>query len=1094
MRKSLGVRGLVCFIALCFVAAITVSAQMITADILGTVTDAGGSVVPGAKVTVANLATGDTRIVQTGSSGDFVVNLLPPGQYTVTVEAPAFKKSVANLTLVAGDRARADAQLQVGEVTQTVEVTAQAPALQTDSSTLRDTVSAQAVQDLPLNGRNFVTLVLTTAGATMGPSNSILSGTRPDERRQTANFSANGQNETFNNHLVDGMDNNEREQFTILFRPSIDSIEEVKVDTNNYPAEVGRAGGAVVNLITKSGTNTFHGGVYEYFRNDKLNANDFFANSAHIARPEFRQNQFGGSLGGPIQKDKTFFFGDFENLRQIQGKNTGIIATATAYELAHPGDFSDVGGPVVPQAKLDPVAVKYLALLPPANIPGGTPSANYTGNVINQYFAKAIDARIDHRFSDRDTIFGRYSYNPTTTVYPTLYPQVKVGGITVNPGNGIYPGNSTEDAQSYMADFVHVFSPTVVAEAKSSFTRLNIATLSANQGTNLSNIFGIPGADVGQYVSGLMNTSINGYTGTGSCNTLGDCTSVPIYDINNVFQEEGALTWTHGTHNVKFGLGVIRRQMNYYQIQNGSGNFVWSANTAGAPPNSLASFLQGTPTTITRQFPFQFQYYRTWEPHVYVQDDWHATRKLTLNLGLRWDHIGQLASATGQRSNYQIATNKFCISSYACVEPNWKQFAPRVGFAYSAGKGLVVRGGFGMSYFAQDYAAGAVNLPNPPFVSVNFTCQPAVVGGIACPPGIGQLKDGPPPVVVPDVGLILGPVQGGLPTALSAHADHYPSAKIMQWNLTIQKQIGANVVSMAYVGELGRHLQYSWNANQPVPSGSSFAPNFIRIATLPNVQAINLYDIGGASEYNAAQFVFERRYSKGLTVNANYTFARNLTSLTDIAETIGQVVNDRRYDWGNSSIGFKHKITFRFNYELPFGKSMTGVKKTLVAGWQVNAISFWQTGQPFTVTDGQNLINLPNTTSDRPNQISGQSCTTGDGSLSNFINLNAFQQQPLGFPGNEARAQCYGPHWRATDFSVFKDFQLTEKFKLSFRAEGYNISNTANFSNPNSAISSWTVSSSPAGVPTHAGSFGQITATNIGFTPRVVQLALKLNF
>lgn len=1099
------------FAVIALLVAIPAAAQLTTADILGTVTDAAGAVVPNAKVTVVNIATSVSRTLQSNGSGEYVFNLLPPGQYTVTVEAPSFRKSVTNVTLVAGDRARVDAPLQIGETNQVVEVTATSPALQTDSSTLRDTVSAQSVQDLPLNGRNYITLVTTAPGAAAGPSNSILSGTRPDDRRQTSAVVANGQNETFNNHLVDGMDNNEREQFSILFRPSIDSLEEVKIDTNAYPAEEGRAGGAVINLITKSGTNAFHGGAYEYFRNDKLNANDFFANSAGIGRAEFRQNQFGGSVGGPIKKNNTFFFGDIEILRLIQGKNTGVLAAPTAFELAHPGNFSDalaycnkagVSCPsipaatgIIPTAQLDPVAVKYLALLPAANIPGAPPTANYSGNVNNQYFAKTIDARIDHRFSDKDSLFGRFTYNPTTTVYPTLYPQVKVGNILVNPGNGIYPGNSTEDSQAYMLDFIHIFSPTLVMELKGGFTRLNIATLSANQGTNLSNVFGIPGADVNSYVSGLMNTTINGYQGTGSCNTLGDCTSVPIYEINNVFQEEGAITWTHGSHNVKIGAGMIRRQEQYYQIQNGEGNFVFGGATAGAPPNSLANFLLGVPTTITRQYPYQFQYYRTWEPHIYVQDDWHATRKLTFNLGLRWDHIGQLQSATGQRSNYQLATNTFCISASACVQPNWKQFQPRFGYAYSAGKGFVFRGGFGMSYFAQDYASGALNLPNPPFVTVSFTCSP--VGGIgstACPAGVGKLSGGPPPIVPANIPQLLGPVAGGLNSSLSAHDDYYPAAKVMEWNFTIQKQLGANVFTVAYVGELGRHLNYSTNVNLPAPSGTATTPAYIRAATLPNITGISLYNTGGASEYNAAQFIFERRYSKGLTVNANYVFARNLTSLTDIAEPIANLTFNRGYDWGNSSIGFKHKITGRVNYELPFGKGATGFKRTAIGGWQVNAIAFWQSGEPYTVTDNQNLINLPNLTADRPNQIAGQSCQAANPSIHDWINYNAFQQQPIGFAGNEGRAQCYGPHWRSLDFSVFKDFAVTEKLKLSFRAEAYNVTNTANFALPVAAISGWTVKRDPSGIATNAGSFGQIISTNIGFTPRVMQLALRLSF
>src|SRR6266446_10619386 len=328
-----------CLIALGFFAVNRASAQVNTADILGTITDAGGAVIPGAKISVQNTATNDTKTATSNATGDFIFNLMQPGQYTVTVEATSFKKATVSLAVSAGDRARANVQRQVGEVTQTVEVQAQSPALQTDSATLSTIVAAQSVQDLPLNGRNFVTLVQSTVGVAIGPSNSILSGTRPDERRQTANISANGQNEVFNNQLIDGMDNNEREQFTLLLRPSIDMIQEVKVDTNSYPAEVGRAGGAVVNLLTKSGTNDFHGGLYEYLRNDKLNANDFFANKAGVVRPKYRQNQYGGSLGGRIIKDKTFFFGDYEGLRIVQGVPTGNIFTPTRFEIDNPGNF-----------------------------------------------------------------------------------------------------------------------------------------------------------------------------------------------------------------------------------------------------------------------------------------------------------------------------------------------------------------------------------------------------------------------------------------------------------------------------------------------------------------------------------------------------------------------------------------------------------------------------------------------------------------------------------------------------------------------------------------------------------------------------------
>ena len=332
------------------VAANWASAQVNTADILGTVTDAGGAVIPNVKVAVTNTATNDTKTTTTNANGDYIFNLMPSGSYTITAEAPSFKRATVNLNVVSGDRARANMQLQVGDVTQTVEVAAQTPALQTDSATLSTVVGAQGVQDLPLNGRNFVTLVQSTVGVVIGPSNSILSGTRPDERRQTANIAANGQNEVFNNQMIDGMDNNEREQFTILMRPSIDMIQEVKVDTNSYPAEVGRAGGAVVNLLTKSGTNDWHGGAYEYWRNDILNANDFFSNLSGTPRPEYRQNQFGGSFGGPIKKDKTFFFVDTEALRIVQGVPTGLISTPTLFEEKNPGNFTDQPGGIILRA------------------------------------------------------------------------------------------------------------------------------------------------------------------------------------------------------------------------------------------------------------------------------------------------------------------------------------------------------------------------------------------------------------------------------------------------------------------------------------------------------------------------------------------------------------------------------------------------------------------------------------------------------------------------------------------------------------------------------------------------------------------------
>ena len=1085
-------------------------AQVNTADILGTVTDAGGAVVPGVKINAINTSTNDVKTATTNATGDYIFNLMIPGQYTVTGEAPSFRKATISLSVSAGDRARADMQLQVGNVTEVVQVEAQSPALQTDSSTVSTVIAAQAVQDLPLNGRNFVTLVQSTVGVSAGPSNSILSGTRPDERRQTANIIANGQNEVFNNQLIDGMDNNEREQFTLLVRPSIDMIQEVKVDTNSYPAELGRAGGAVINILTKSGTNRFHGNLYEFLRNDKLNANDFFANKSGVPRAKYRQNQYGASLGGRIKRDKTFFFVDFEGLKIRQGVPTGLIFTPTLYEEQHPGDFSDVGGPIVPTNQMDPVALKYWKLFPAPN--AGTPGklgANYLNNVNKLYNSNTVDARLDHRFGDRDSLFARFSYNPTYNSQPALFPNVNVDGLDLSAGGGIYPGPSEANSTGAMADYVHIWSPSVVMELKSAFTRLWLYTSATNQGTNASAKFGMPNTDVTDQISGLATIDIVPMRAVGSSFTIGDDRFVPILDINNVFQEQGSITWTKSTHNVKFGAGVIRRQLNYYQNTFGLGYFRFTQDEL----TDLVNFVQGKPDEIQRQINPKRQYFRFWEPNIYVQDDWRAKPWLTLNLGLRWDHFSPITADQGERSNFDPALagactpancNPFQIGTNAGVKSYWTNFEPRFGFAATARKGFVIRGGLGMSRYAQDYASGAMNLYNPPFIGLNLDCFPNQTGASACPAGTGRLSQGAPPAPVPAINSLL-------PGTVGAHAVDYPQAYIMQWNLTFQKQIGANVFSAGYVGQVARHLQYAPNINIPAPSQLGLGVYNPRVyaGVMPNLASINYYTATGASEYNAAQLSFERRYAKGITANVNYVFARNLTNIQDGGTTgqatVGAILPfDRTYDWGNSDIGIKHRLSFRLNYEFPFGKTGSRATKFVVGGWQANILAFYQSGVPFTVLNTvtpvpSNVSNL--VTTDRPNVVKGVSYVPDHQDYNNWINVDAFTPQPLGTVGNETRAQLYGPPQRSMDFSLFKDFPIREQMKIQFRAEVYNVTNTENFGQPNINITKWsqTLPNVNTGAPgakpiLGAGGFGQITGSNLALNPRQYQFALKFIF
>jgi hypothetical protein len=539
MVKRFGMRPIVCWFAICILFVSSSFAQITTANMVGTVTDSSGAIVPGAKVTIENLGTHEIHSMQTGQSGDYTFNFLQPGSYSVTVRAIGFQAyKIPSLMLGAGDRSRADAKLEIGEASQTVQVTAAIAALQTDSSTVGSVVPERIVQDVPLNGRNYVTLVQNSVGVNSGPPNNGSSGTRPDDRRQTNEVSANGMADNLNNNMVDGMDNNERNKGLIIIRPAIDAIQEVRVDTNNTTAETGRAGGATINVITRAGTNSFHGTLYEFLRNDMLDANDYFAKQKNVPRYKYRQNQFGGSFGGPIRKDKTFFFADIEELRIVQGLPTGLITVPTLYEEQHLGDFSDqtvrdttvpnpnnpgqfmpVGqpGPVVPMSQIDPVARKYWALFP-APLSSGTTN-NYSNSPIKTFNSTTVDSRVDNHFSNGDSMFVRYSYNPVSSFTPGWLPVVN----GVQPGGGSYPGPNKTSSQGAQLHYVHSFSSSLVAEAGMGFSRINLASLPLNYGNNVGESFGLPNSNINLNTSGLAPVVISGFS-----SGLGDSNFIPI--------------------------------------------------------------------------------------------------------------------------------------------------------------------------------------------------------------------------------------------------------------------------------------------------------------------------------------------------------------------------------------------------------------------------------------------------------------------------------------------------------------------------------------------------------------------------------------
>jgi len=1051
-------------------------AQATTGDVVGTVMDASGLVVSQATVVLTNLDTQEQRTVITDDSGQYTFSLLKANRYAIMVTHAGFKKStIDSFSLAAGDRARENSSLQAGSEDQVVEVEAHAPTLQSDSSVVSTTITEKATQDLPLNGRNYINLVQVVPGATEGLNNGLASGNRPDDRRQTSSVSINGQADVINNQLIDGMDNNERVIGSIGVRPSVESIQEVSVQTNTFTAEVGRSAGAIINVITKSGTNGFHGSAYEFFRNTVLDANPYKF-GATIPRPQWNQNQFGGSLGGPLQRDKTFFYGDYEGFRLVRGQNPTQTTVPTAFERANPGKFTDnpaipAGKQVVSPAVFDKVGLQYFNLFPAPT--SAALNNNYTVAPSYMQNATTVDSRVDRRFNNSDLFFARYTYNAVSTTIGGLFPTVTAGGLPVSPGGnqGSYPGAAFSNAHQAQLDYIHTFTPNTLLELKAGYTLLHTAQNPIGFGQGVNTAFGQPNINISDRTLELAPVTISQGANLGF--------HPPIIYLENTWQYLGTLNWNHRKHNFKFGAGIIRRQDTSTQTDSAAGT--WTFNT-------FSDLLTGTFTNASRNAILITPHNRSWEPHAFVQDDWHIASNLTLNLGIRWDYYQPYTETRNQLSNFDIDTGTIVVAGtsgvnkYGNVRPDYTNIAPRIGFAYTVMPSTVVRGGFGMTYAPENLTSGSA-LVNQPFTGSYGPCSTVLVVGTStgCDPAYAHFAAGLP---LPTPRSATNPA-GSVSAALDSH---FKSTYLEQFNLTAEREFGATVVSLTYVGELGRRMAYY------LPDANTFAANMgiaggaglrLYAATSPNVTSVPLFTSKGNGSYNGLQFVAKRRLTKGLDLSFNYTFAHGLDDSEAISndggDGFGSVPSQvSALEYGNSNLDVKHRFSGTFNYALPFGSSLTGFEGILAKGWQTNGLVSWNTGLPFSITNLNNLGGTrPGTTnSDRPNQVAG--LKVSHPSVTQWFNTAAFQAQVAGTVGNEHRDQVRGPGLQRVDLSIFKTIPLTERFNFEFRTEAFNVLNTAQFAFPNAQLGN--------------AAIGTITSTANAYNPRVVQFAGKLRF
>lgn len=1161
-------------------------AQKDTGSIVGSVKDPSGAVVANAKVTVTDVEHGQTSPTTTNAEGEFVVSPLRVGRYTVTVEHAGFKKAVSDpLNLDVQQRIPVNVVLQVGQISESVVVSTTTPLLETETSELGQVVDSQRVANLPLNGRNFAQLALLTAGT--APSEP---GARDE---QSFGFSAGGARSLQNNFLLDGIDNNSNltdllNETNYVIQPPVDALAEFKVQTNAYSAEFGRGNGAIINAVIKSGTNDIHGSAWGFLRNNVLDARNYF-DPAGKGAPPYEQYQFGGTLGGPVYipgvyngKNKTFFFVDYEGLRIHQADTQTLLLPSVA-ELG--GDFSELldttqptgvndcnGNPtyvgeifdtrltqvsgssptglcgipiggyaggfptnIIPSSgagnRIDSLAQKLVALLPPANANGL--GYNYIANPVENTHRANFDIRVDHKFSDKDNSFYRFSYENQPRLVPSPFQD------SLLDGGGFFSGVEDNSYRSLALSESHLFRDNLVNEFRLGYNRINSHRYQLNASTDVSGQVGFPGVPFTPINGGLPQLSF----GDGSAPTLGSPTFLPSVEIQNTYVLSDNLTWVKGRHTLKFGTEIRREEFTIFQPASPRGNedfgpgFTDNPAAPGTGGSGFASFLVGLSDGGSINNLHNVDYFRPLYSF-YGQDDWKVTPKLTLNLGLRYELFTTVKERHDEQGSFdlrnpanptiivpkgqnmqltpslatQIAMSPTGSRGLVPVDKN--NFAPRIGFAYQLTPGTVLRGAYGVFYGGQENGPYSNPSPgfNPPFFvtqSFNSPCgassanpnlydpDPNVNQDCAVP-GISNVDPNPPGSAGISVGFPATALTDPNTPTLFSLDQGLVTPYMQQWNFGLERELGKDTVfQLTYAGSKGTKLFTFYNGNQADPTpdpNAAYAPR----RPVPSIDSgINLFKSDGHSKYNSLQSRLEKRFTHGFSLLVTYTYSHAIDNASNA--NLGSQNNDgfrwfKHPEWeeGNASFDVRHRFTASYIYELPFGKGKpfasgaSGALQQVVGGWQVAGITSVSSGNWFTPLDDAGFANsdglqMPDVVAN-PN---GKPCVPGT-----FFNTCAFVDPAFGSFGNAHRNSVLGPGYQIWDFSVFKTFQLTERTHLEFRSEFFNFPNHTNFllskSGPQESNNS-TVFDSSGSNP----AYGFLTAAR---PPRQIQFALKLSF
>ena len=1058
---------------------VSLEAQAHFASLTGTITSTDGLPVPNVEVVATNEATQVTYTAKSNDQGLYTISALPIGTYVVKAQAPNFRLFQTNpIKLESGQNARVDIALAVG-ATEQVEVTAVSPILQTQDAVVGEVISGTTIDRMPLNGRNFSQLSLLLPGVIT---------TEPDSFTQPKNFGAgrpfvNGQREQENNYTLDGVDMNEPIDNLLPYQPSPDALAEVRVETNNYSAEFGNVAGAVIGSTIKSGTNQFRGNGFEYWRDSSMAANSWENNRANAEKAKLSQHIFGATLGGPILRNRLFFFGDYQTFRRDRPSE---LVRSVAPDAWRQGNFSGVAvtirdpltglpfpGNQIPTNRFSPIARAVLAnqtLYPLPNRPGD--SSNLVAPNSEKQRAYQGDAKVDANLSAKDRIFGRLSAQK----YKSEPDRAPIASQLI----------ATNDSPflSVAFNWARTVSTSTVNEFLVGFSHVKFQTIPTDwAGIGDANAsIGIPG---GQAIPGLSNFNIGGDVG------FGDTGGSEFNDIKT-YQLTEKFSWFKGKHSLKFGgRWLYQNQRFAYSGNEGIlGHFNYSGTFTGL---GFSDFLLDQVSQKGRGglvAPFTHLGQRT---GIYAQDDFRVRSDLTVNLGLTWEFTSPWVEKDDRQSNIDLKTGQLLLAgkngnSRALYDAYYGGWEPRVGFAWTPTDDWVVRGAYGIVQYMEGTGKNLRLPANPPF---NFEGQRSY--DLTTGPGTASVGFSD---IVPDV-------NGGPGTLYRIFAPNLRPQLTKQWNVFLERKLTTSLsAQVGYVGSRSSHMVVPFDFNQPEADPgpvSTWRPLDQRrplYALNPNIGTTSGTNSIGVGAYDGLQASVRQRPSEGLEFLASYTYGKALSdNVGYYGVGWGQTAGQGYYyldstnplkDYGPSPYDMRHVFSLAANYELPFGKERKhgsdwgAAKNAALGGWNVNSIFQAHTGLPITVYDGAGQSLQATRSLERPNRI----CTgkiSGAGVNDTWIDIGCFQHAPAGQFGNSGVGILYGPGYWNVDFGLGKNFYVDDKRYVTFRVEAFNLLN-----HPNFAIQAGSADMSN---PT---TFGRIQ--NTFSAPRIVELALKFTY